>query len=730
MFFRRIFCLLAPIVACAGIFSDIRGIVHDPDHRPVAGVEVTLRASAADWSKSAATNADGAFEFPAVPAGEYLVLLKYDGFAPVEQRVTVASGSAPILHFQLAIAGGRQSVEVREPADGVNPESSTPATFISRSDIARAPGADRTNSLAMITDFVPGAYLVHDQLHIRGGHQVSWLVDGVPVPNTNIASNAGPQFDPKDIDSLEVQRGGYSAEYGDRTYGVFNVIPRTGFERSNEAELVTSFGSFFQTNDQLSLGSHTERFAYYASVNGNRTDLGLAPPGPEIMHDRANGLGGMGTLVFNVNPANQLRLVTSLRRDFYQIPNNPDQQSAGIRDNEQESDALVNFSWVRTAAHGLLLTVSPFYHFNRANYIGGPGDIPVSPEDDRTSHYAGAQITLAAVAGKHNARAGVYGFAQRDDTRFGLSFNDGFRLAQQQQRSGHLEALFLEDQYKITPWISVNGGLRLTHFSGIVAENAASPRAGATLRIPKLNWVLRGFYGRYYQAPPLDTVSGPLLSLAREQGFGFLPLHGERDEEHEFGLAVPLRGWVLDVDQFHTHAANFFDHSVLGNSNIFFPVTIGAARIRGWETSIRSPRLAHRAQWHLAYSHQHAEGFGALSGGLTDFSPPAGGFLLDHDQRNTLSTGFNLMLPRGSWAAGNISYGSGFADNGGPNHLPGRTLIDLSLGKSFGERWSVALNALNVSNRRVLLDNSETFGGVHYTDPRQIFVEMRYRFRY
>ena len=46
----------------------------------------------------------------------------------------------------------------------------------------------------MITDYTPGAYVVHDQLHIRGGHQVSWLLDGVPVPNTNIASNVGPQF--------------------------------------------------------------------------------------------------------------------------------------------------------------------------------------------------------------------------------------------------------------------------------------------------------------------------------------------------------------------------------------------------------------------------------------------------------------------------------------------------------------------------------------------------------
>jgi len=93
----------------------------------------------------------------------------------------------------------------------------------------------------MITSSVPGAYVVHDQLHIRGGHQVSWLLTASPCRTRNIASNVGPQFDPKDIDYLEVQRGGYDAEYGDRTYGVFNVVTRSGFERNRQAELVASY---------------------------------------------------------------------------------------------------------------------------------------------------------------------------------------------------------------------------------------------------------------------------------------------------------------------------------------------------------------------------------------------------------------------------------------------------------------------------------------------------------
>jgi hypothetical protein len=30
----------------------------------------------------------------------------------------------------------------------------------------------------------------------------------------------------------------------------------------------------------------------------------------------------------------------------------------------------------------------------------------------------------------------------------------------------------------------------------------------------------------------------------------------------------------------------------------------------------------------------------------------------------------------------------------------------------------------------VLLDNSFTFGGTHFNNPREIFVQLRYRFHY
>jgi outer membrane receptor protein involved in Fe transport len=733
--------LFVSVPALATVFGTVRGIVHDQQHRPIADATVTLKAKTSDYTQTTQTDAEGAFHFDAVPLGEYTVTVSQSAFATQEQVVTVLSGTAPILHFELRLPTQAQSVTVSADSSPAQTESVTPTTLVDRAEIQETPGATRSNSLAMITNYVPGAYFTHDQLHVRGGHQVSWLIDGVEIPNTNIASNLGPQVDPKDIDAVEMQRGSYAADFGDRTYGIFDVVPRTGFERNNEAEVTLSAGNFYQTDDQINFGGHTSRFAYYASANGNRTNLGLQTPTSAVIHDAANGFGGFVSLIYNVDSQDQLRFVAQARRDYYQVPfdpNNPDTQGQFLQDANQEKDSFVAFSWVHTISPGLVLTISPFFHYNSADYVSDPNDFPSASTQKRTSKYEGGQGTVSWIKGPNNARAGFYSFAQQDDQFFNVIFNDGSGAISplSQNPDGSLIAVYAEDQIKVNPWITLSGGLRQTHFSGAVVENATSPRVGASVRVPKLNWVFRGFYGHFYQAPPLGTLFGPALNdIQTQQQLDFVPLRGERDEEHQFGVTIPVKGWTLDADNFLTRANNFFDHNSLNNSNVFFPVDVQGARISGWELTLRSPRIQNRAQVYLTYSNQLALGFGCVIGGLIGScsAPPPGFFLLDHDQRNTLHLGGQYTLPWRGYASTDIYYGSGFS-NGNPaipgDHLQPHTTVDFSLGKEFGESFSASVSGTNIANRRVLLDNSFTFGGTHFLNPREIFVQVRYRFHY
>jgi hypothetical protein len=755
-----VFVLCATTLAHATIFSRVHGIVHDPQHRPIAGAKVTLRAGHSALTFTATTNAAGEFDVPSVPLGDYIVSVSNPGFAEYKQTLTVDSNASLVLHLQLSVAAVHQVVEVDNNPDATNISSVTPSAMMDRIDIAQTPGADKTNSLAMITDFVPGAYMTHDMLHMRGGHELNWLIDGVEIPNTNIASNVGPQIAPKDIDYIEVERGSYSADLGDRTYGMFNVLPRSGFERNRDAELVVTAGNFYQTDDQFSLGDHSEKFAWYLSVNGNRSDYGLSPAVSQPVHDASNGGGGFASLIYNRDPADQFRLVAQVRSDYYQIPKDPNPNdwettvltysTSQINDGEHETDSYAALTWLHTFNAKTLAQVSPFFHFNQADYSPNANDYPVVTNADETGAYFGGQTAVSTIIARNSLKGGLYGYTQGESDYFKAVFNDGSSAnipAINPVVRGAVQEAYVEDNFRATNWLTLIAGERESHFSGALSETAFYPRVGAAVQVPKLNWVFRGFYGHFYQPPPLTSITGGALVVAQSNGDSFVPLKGERNEEHQFGVQIPFRGWLLDADTFETKGQNFLDHNNIGESSIFIPITVQGSKIQAWELTLRSPHLWKYGQAHLSYSNQLAQQIGGITGGLTCYGPSTlptdpcyvapGYSALDHDQRNTLNAGFNGFLPHGISGSFNVYYGSGFS-NGYQSYpspyagayLPSHTTADLSLGKNFGTKYTVSVTATNVGNTRVLLDNSLTFGGFHYNDPRQIFAEFRWRFKY
>jgi hypothetical protein len=766
---RHFFLLLmllpvaAGVPAYADVFATVHGVVHDTEHRPISGAIITLKAANSDFTLNTKSNSEGEFDVQRVPLGVYRLSVSSSGFATDEQSFTVASGTNPVLHIQLNVASAAQTVVVSGDQSSVSASDSvTPTTLITRQDIEQTPGADRTIGMEMITDYVPGAYMTHDMLHMRGGHQTSWLIDGVAIPNTKIASNVGPQIDPKDIDSLETQRGSYSSDVGDRTYGVFNVLPRNGFEASRDGEALLSGGNLGSGEAQVSLGNHTSATAWYASLAGARSSYGLATPVAQIFHDSTNSQSAFVSVIRNETPRDQLRVNAQYRQDFFQVPYDPNPndweqasqyyESYGLRDGQTERDSFVLANWVHTLSPKALISFAPFYHFNQADYDSLPTDDPVSTTWHQNSNYVGGQLDVHADAGPNNFSGGLYTFYQAEHDLFGVLVNNGSATSQPNTPGDASAALvegYVGDHLRLGQYFTLLGGLRLSSYHAGLDESAIYPRIGATVEIPRLHWVFRGFYGHFFQPAPIQTVSSSVLNYAASLPSGentFTPIPSERDEEHQFGVQIPYRGWFLDIDTFKNRVNNFLDHANLGESNMYFPIAVNGALVRAWEMTLRSPRLARVGQFHVTYSNQIAEQRGAIIGGFTCTDPndPActnGGFNyfpVDHDQRNTLNAGFTASLPAHTWFSTNVYYGSGFTNglagaNQGPYngpYLPVHTTFDSSVGHAFGERWKVAVNAVNVTNHRVLLDNSITIGGFHYNDPRLISGEVRYHFHF
>src|SRR5690242_18173974 len=96
--------LFIPSLNFATVFGVVKGIVHDPQHRPIAKARVLLRSATSDWKTETTTSDAGQFLFLTIPLGDYEVTVESPGFAGRISTTTVTAGDAQDLHFQLAIA--------------------------------------------------------------------------------------------------------------------------------------------------------------------------------------------------------------------------------------------------------------------------------------------------------------------------------------------------------------------------------------------------------------------------------------------------------------------------------------------------------------------------------------------------------------------------------------------------------------------------------------------------
>ena len=126
---------------------------------------------------------------------------------------------------------------------------------------------------------------------------------------------------------------------------------------------------------------------------------------------------------------------------------------------------------------------------------------------------------------RNDLQAGVYGFGQHQYNYFNNQFTDGTRPELPVSSIGvnrrGCRGISSTTSSKSTSWLTLIAGLRQTQFTAYIAENATDPRYGVAVKVPRLNWVFRAFYGDFYQAPPLVTATGALLDLANEPEFYF-----------------------------------------------------------------------------------------------------------------------------------------------------------------------------------------------------------------
>jgi hypothetical protein len=231
----------------------LRGQVADALGGVVVGATVTT-TDAAGVEKTATTDEEGRYAFPALAPGRYVVRAHASGFTPYENlSVEVAAGRAEPLDISLTVAIEEEVVTVTAEADvSADPEANAGAVVLRGTDLDALP--DDPEGLAEALQALAGP-----AAGVDGEAQI--YLDGF----------TGGRLPPKEsIREIRVNRNPFSAEYDRLGYGRVEIFTKPGTDKLRGQ-------TFFNFNDE-SLNSRSPFAAVRAPYQSRRYGGNLSGP--------------------------------------------------------------------------------------------------------------------------------------------------------------------------------------------------------------------------------------------------------------------------------------------------------------------------------------------------------------------------------------------------------------------------------------------------------------------
>src|SRR5229473_2250614 len=260
--------------------GSIEGIVIDQNSAAVRGATVTVTSPNLISPQTATTNDNGRYSILNLPPGPYKISVEATGFAKYEQdNVPVNLGRTSTGDAQLKLASvgatvtvvGGAAVDTAQNTTGSNVSTEqfsnfptqrtvqglyTIAPTVTRSGLRDATGRDRDPSVAG-----------------SSGPENNYILDGLNTSDPAFGGS-GANLPFEFVQEVEIKTGGFGAENGHSTGGIFNVITKSG---GNEVH-GDGFG-YFSTKG---LVRKTNEFPFTGSApNGfSELDAGVDVGGP------------------------------------------------------------------------------------------------------------------------------------------------------------------------------------------------------------------------------------------------------------------------------------------------------------------------------------------------------------------------------------------------------------------------------------------------------------------
>jgi hypothetical protein len=256
--------LILPVTLLAQNQGKLRGRITDQETgEPLIGANVIVVGT----SYGAATDVNGEYIVPYLTPNQYEVKASFIGYqSKTISNVRINIGLTTGLDFQLAPEGIEVgTVEVVADKELINKYNTNAKRITTSEDIDALPVRGVDNILAV----TPGVVLQDKTIFIRGGRQdeVGFYLEGSNITDPLVGGRQVTLVQDA-LEEINVQSGGYTAEYGNANSGIVRQQIKTGTPNWNfSLEFITDNVGFNTSDDRYTGAQNWGDAAYWYGYN-------------------------------------------------------------------------------------------------------------------------------------------------------------------------------------------------------------------------------------------------------------------------------------------------------------------------------------------------------------------------------------------------------------------------------------------------------------------------------
>ena len=659
----------------------------------------------------------------------------------------------------------------------IEPQIGASTYTMTRQAIETQPGG-ANNTLNQVILQAPGVSQDAESaggIHIRNEMQpAEFRINGIPLPTG--LSFFGQGLSPRFANSFNLITGTLPAQYGLSTSGIIDIQTKTGL--FVPGGLVSMYGGGYQTlHPSGEYGGSIDGYNYYVSGDFLSTNHGIDGVTPALtqIHDHSSQLHAFAYFDKIINGENRLTAIAGLFNGRFEIPNNPATPTfSGItflngvpvssfnpaqldeRQNETSQFGVLSYLHSGAAADFRISAFTKYstLHFRRDPSVADIAFNGIAQNALLKSFAYGIQVDASGKIGSdHTLRSGLLVTGERftSQTISSVLVQDGTddfgnpifgstpassipsEIFAGIGRTGWAYSSWLQDEWNVTPDLTLNYGERLDVINQFVMGNQISPRLNAVWQATPTT-VLHAGYANLFTPPPFQI--GPPENLVQFSNFngaglttsgatpstGNDPLKIERAYLFDVGATQNLfDGLKLGVDLYYKFARHGVDFGQFGAPIITIPFNYRIVANRGIELTTTYENGPFSYYGNLAIARQRAKG---IESAQFNFSPDdlayidTHGIQTDHSQLMTASAGLSYLWQGTHFSVDLLaSSGTRTTRPGGPPNggsLPSYEQVNLGISHRFelpnAGAIKVRFDVINLFDEIYLLRSSTSLG--------------------